>query len=88
MLVLLLEVGTWQDGIVEHMRILSEIGKDCAIAIPRSWGEAVRAVEHGRYYTLALISNFIVGSIHFTHNSGETAVWFDTLQHVEERLNA
>ena len=44
-LLFLQEVKTWQDGIVENMRVLSEVGCDCAILVPNSWGHVSETVH-------------------------------------------
>ena len=53
LVVLLQELKSWRDDVVGNLRVLSELGKDCAIWIPSSWTEALGDVVHGEYFTLA-----------------------------------
>ena len=86
-LVLLQEVKTWQDGIVENMRVLSGVGCDCAILVPNNFGH-VSDVVHGNYYSLARVGSLGVGSIHFPHDRGAQDVWSESLSGVRSKLNA
>ena len=81
-LVLLQEVKTWQDGIVENMRVLSEVGCDCAILVPNNFGH-ISDVVH-----LARVGSLGVGSIHFPHDRGAQDVWSESLSGVRSKLNA
>ena len=58
MIIFLQEVKTWQDRLDDGMRILSEVGKDCAIAVPSRWGEAVLDVEHGEFFLWHCLDRF------------------------------
>ena len=86
-LVLLQEVKTWQDGIVENMRVLSEVGCDCAILVPNSWWHVSEAV-HDNCYLLARVGSLGVGSIHLPHYRGAQDVWSEILSGVRTKLNA
>ncbi len=86
--VLLQEVKSWRDDLVEGMRILSELGKDCAILVPEKWAHSVSEVEHGDYYSLAMVGSLASGSIHFPHSRGAQDVWMSTLTAVENILIA
>ena len=88
LIILLQEVKKWRDRLDERLQILSEIGKDCAIVIPKRLGEAVLDVQHGEFFSLALIGSLATGSIHFPHDRGAQSVWTSTLEAVERKLAA
>eukprot|EP00973_Karenia_brevis_P096103 12430622-Karenia_brevis.AAC.1 len=73
------EVKSWKNDVVGNFRVLSELGKDCAVLIPRSWQVEVNKIFHGEYFTMALVGNLACGSIHFTHDRSQQQLWTDTL---------
>ncbi len=85
-LVMMQEVKSWRDDVVGNFRVISELGKDCAILVPSRWQEAVGDIVHGEYFTLALIGHLACGSIHFAHDRGRQSVWTETLERVETNL--
>ena len=88
LLVLLQEVKTWEDDVVGNFRVLSELGKDCAILIPKSWQTEIGDIIHGEYFTMALVGNLACGSVHFPHDRGKQELWTKMLGEVEQKLDA
>ena len=61
-LVFMLEIKTCEDGVVGIFKILSELAKNRAILIIKSWHFEIGDIIHGEFSTMALAGNLACGS--------------------------
>ena len=81
---LLQEVKAWDQYEAKGLQILTEVGSDCGVVVPKRLAPHIKDIKHSKQFSAVQIYEVIFLSVHMPHNGLPDEEAFDVMEEVSK----